>query len=200
MPCGAREDAALPWPAASIHAQIAREPSPPRILQGTGVGLAAAQAEFRQYVKNLPALDFHLAREIVDTNLTHPPLFKMCCPKPLVAHSYLVAMAVLENSDCRPIGFEGRRILCAVLFVRLFVRCCAFCFVQFSVQRVPSIRGGNAFHRQVLPRRDLGLRAGLRLSASSRTTAAFSASASASPSTAGAFSISASPDSSTAVH
>jgi hypothetical protein len=41
------------------------------------VGLAGGQAEFRQYVKNLPALDFHLAREIVDTNLTHPPLFKL---------------------------------------------------------------------------------------------------------------------------
>jgi hypothetical protein len=47
------------------------------VLQRTGVGLAGAQAEFRQYVKNLPALDFHLAREIVDTNLTHPPLFKL---------------------------------------------------------------------------------------------------------------------------
>jgi hypothetical protein len=47
------------------------------VLQGTGVGLAAIQAEFRQYVKNLLALDFHLAREIVDTNLTHPPLFRM---------------------------------------------------------------------------------------------------------------------------
>jgi hypothetical protein len=45
------------------------------------MGLAAGQAEFRQYIKNLPALDFHLAREIVDTNLTHPPLFKMCYPK-----------------------------------------------------------------------------------------------------------------------
>jgi hypothetical protein len=47
------------------------------ILQGTGVGLAFVQAEFRQNVKNLLALDFHLAREIVDTNLTHPPLFRM---------------------------------------------------------------------------------------------------------------------------
>jgi hypothetical protein len=53
-------------------------------LQRTGMGLAAVQAEFRQCVKNLTALDFQLAREIVDTNLTHPPLFKMCCPKPLI--------------------------------------------------------------------------------------------------------------------
>ena len=49
-------------------------------FQGTGVGLAICQPEFRQYVKNLPTLDFHLAREIVDTNLTHPPLFKICYP------------------------------------------------------------------------------------------------------------------------
>ena len=68
------------------------------LFQRTGVGLAGAQAEFRQYVKNLPALDFHLAREIVDTNLTHPPLFKMCYPKPLVAHSYLMALAALQTS------------------------------------------------------------------------------------------------------
>jgi hypothetical protein len=53
------------------------------ILQRTGVGLAAGQAELRQYVKNLPTLDFHLACEIVDSNLTHPPLFKMCRQKPL---------------------------------------------------------------------------------------------------------------------
>jgi hypothetical protein len=41
------------------------------------VGLAGSQAEFRQNIENLPALDFHLAREIVNTNLTHPPLFKV---------------------------------------------------------------------------------------------------------------------------
>jgi hypothetical protein len=62
------------------------------------VGLARGQAELCQYIKNLPALDFHLAREIVNTNLTHPPLFKLCFPKPLVAHSYLMALAVLETS------------------------------------------------------------------------------------------------------
>jgi hypothetical protein len=68
------------------------------LFQRAGVGLAASQAEFRQYVENLPALDFHLAREIVDTNLTHPPLFRLCYPKPLVAHSYLMAMAVRHAS------------------------------------------------------------------------------------------------------
>ena len=48
------------------------------IFQGTGMGLAASQAELRQHIKNLPTLDFHLACQIVDSNLTHPPLFKMC--------------------------------------------------------------------------------------------------------------------------
>jgi hypothetical protein len=62
------------------------------------VGLAAGKPELTQYVKNLTALDFHLAREIVDTNLTHPPLFKMCCLRRSVAHSYLLAMACFPNS------------------------------------------------------------------------------------------------------
>jgi hypothetical protein len=53
------------------------------VFQRTGMGLAGCQAEFRQYIENLPALDFHLAREIVDSNLTHPPLFKICYPKPI---------------------------------------------------------------------------------------------------------------------
>ena len=62
------------------------------VFQRTGMRLAAGQAEFHQYIKNLPTLDFHLACQIVDSNLTHPPLFKMCSPRPLVAHSYLMAM------------------------------------------------------------------------------------------------------------
>jgi hypothetical protein len=68
-----------------------------KAFQRTGMGLACAQAELRQNVKNLPALDFHLAREIVDTNLTHPPLFRFCYPKPLVAHGYLMALAALHH-------------------------------------------------------------------------------------------------------
>jgi hypothetical protein len=44
--------------------------------------LPLTQAEFRKYVKNLPALHFHLACEIVDSNLAHPPLFRICYPKP----------------------------------------------------------------------------------------------------------------------
>jgi hypothetical protein len=53
------------------------------VLQRTGVGLAAGQAKFRQNVKNPPTLDFHLACEIVNTNLTHPPLFTWVLPKAL---------------------------------------------------------------------------------------------------------------------
>jgi hypothetical protein len=52
------------------------------ILQRAGVGLATGQAQFCQYIQNLPALDFHLACEIVDSNLTHPPLFRLCCQSP----------------------------------------------------------------------------------------------------------------------
>jgi hypothetical protein len=47
------------------------------VFQGAGVGLAAVQAEFGKQVKNLLALDFQLARENVDSNLTHPPLFEL---------------------------------------------------------------------------------------------------------------------------
>ena len=62
------------------------------IFQRTRVSLTLGQAQLHQYVKDLTALDFHLACEIVDSNLTHPPLFKMCCPRRLVAHSYPTAM------------------------------------------------------------------------------------------------------------
>ena len=51
-------------------------------LQGAGVRLAFTKAELRQYVENLATLDFHLACEIVDSYLTHPPLFTLCYPKP----------------------------------------------------------------------------------------------------------------------
>jgi hypothetical protein len=62
------------------------------LLNGAGMGFSLAQAELSQYIKNLPTLDFQLAREIVNSNLAHPPLFRMCCPKPLVAHSYPMAL------------------------------------------------------------------------------------------------------------
>ena len=47
------------------------------VLQGAGVGLAAVQAELGKQVKNLLALDFQFARENIDSNLTHPPLFEL---------------------------------------------------------------------------------------------------------------------------
>jgi hypothetical protein len=68
------------------------------LFQRTGVGLALGQTEFRQYVKNLPTLDFHFACKIVNSNLTHPPLFDVCYSKPLVAHSCLVALAAADAS------------------------------------------------------------------------------------------------------
>jgi hypothetical protein len=77
------------------------------VFQRTGMGLAAGQAEFRQYIENLPALDFHLAREIVDSNLTHPPLFKLCFPKPLVAHSYLMALAGFVKCSLHGLARRG---------------------------------------------------------------------------------------------
>jgi hypothetical protein len=46
-------------------------------LERAGVGLAYTNAELVQHVENLPAFDFQLSRKIVDSNLTHPPLFKM---------------------------------------------------------------------------------------------------------------------------
>jgi hypothetical protein len=52
-------------------------------FQGAGMRFAGIQAELHQYVENPSTLDFHLAREIVDTNLTHPPLFKLCFPQPV---------------------------------------------------------------------------------------------------------------------
>jgi hypothetical protein len=64
------------------------------LVYRTRVCLTFTQTEFREYVKNLATLDFHLTREIVNSNLAHPPLFRMCCPKPLVAHSYLMALEV----------------------------------------------------------------------------------------------------------
>jgi len=44
-------------------------------LDGTRVGLAFCQAHRFQSIENLFTLDFQLARQIVNSNLTHPPLF-----------------------------------------------------------------------------------------------------------------------------
>ena len=47
------------------------------VFQRAGMSLPGGQAELCQYVENLSALDLHLARKIVNSNLTHPPLFKL---------------------------------------------------------------------------------------------------------------------------
>ncbi len=61
-----------------------------------GVRLAAGNTQFRKNVENRPRLHFQLFREIVNTNLAHPPLFNSVPPDcRLVAHSYLVAPAAL---------------------------------------------------------------------------------------------------------
>ena len=52
------------------------------VFDRTRVSFALTQAEFPEHVKNLTAFDFHLTREIVNSNLAHPPLFRMCYPKP----------------------------------------------------------------------------------------------------------------------
>ncbi len=52
------------------------------LFNRAGVSFTLTQAELSQNIKNLLALDFHLAREIVDSNLAHPPLFETCYPKP----------------------------------------------------------------------------------------------------------------------
>ena len=93
---GARR-AALAWPRPRVLRKMRANLLRLVRFQRAGVGLAASHAEFRENVENRAALDFQLARQIVDTNLTHPPLFKTCAAKtPLVAHSYLMALAALE--------------------------------------------------------------------------------------------------------
>ena len=65
-------------------------------LQRTGVRLASRNANLRKNVENRSRLYFQLFREIVDTNLTHPPLFNVCRQKVLVVHSFLMAMAAFK--------------------------------------------------------------------------------------------------------
>jgi hypothetical protein len=77
-------------------------------LQRAGVRLASSDAEFRKKVENRARLDFKLFREIVDTNLTHPPLFSVCAANPpLVAHSYLMALAALFTCVIVRLAFSG---------------------------------------------------------------------------------------------
>jgi hypothetical protein len=50
------------------------------IFNGAGVGhLGVTKAHLSQQIQNLPALDLYFSCQIVDSNLTHPPLFDVCC-------------------------------------------------------------------------------------------------------------------------
>jgi hypothetical protein len=49
-------------------------------LERAGVCFAPSDAEFRKNVENRARLDFKLFREIVDSNLAHPPLFASLLP------------------------------------------------------------------------------------------------------------------------
>ena len=53
------------------------------VFDRTRVSLALSQAQFPEYIENLSAFDFQLARQIVNSNLAHPPLFRICYPTPL---------------------------------------------------------------------------------------------------------------------
>jgi hypothetical protein len=56
-------------------------------LNGAGVGLLFRHTHFRQYIQNGFTLNFQLPGQIVDSNLTHPPLFSSTLP--LSLHSNL---------------------------------------------------------------------------------------------------------------
>jgi len=43
-------------------------------FERTRMGLLFGDADHRQSIQDLPALDFQLARQIIDSNFTHPPL------------------------------------------------------------------------------------------------------------------------------
>jgi hypothetical protein len=89
-------------------------------LQRTRVRFGLRNAEFRKNVENRSRLDFKLFREIVDTNLTHPPLFSSSAAKPpLVAHRYSMALAAFKVSVFVQPAFEFQAHLRAVLFGRL---------------------------------------------------------------------------------
>jgi hypothetical protein len=48
-------------------------------LKRAGVRFPSGHADFRKNIENRARLDFQLFREIVDTNLAHPPLFEIFC-------------------------------------------------------------------------------------------------------------------------
>jgi hypothetical protein len=60
-------------------------------LDGTRVGFAICHIHVFQGIENLLTLDFQLARQIVNSNLTHPPLFVVVLISRLTGHSNLAA-------------------------------------------------------------------------------------------------------------
>jgi hypothetical protein len=56
-----------------------------------GVSFARNDAQFRKNVENRARLYFKLFREIVNTNLAHPPLFESCAAQPSLTPERLVA-------------------------------------------------------------------------------------------------------------
>jgi hypothetical protein len=54
------------------------------VFKRTGMGFLFSDTNFRQDVKNRLALDLQLSRQIVDSNLTHPPFL---LPPPLLKSS-----------------------------------------------------------------------------------------------------------------
>jgi len=98
-------------------------------FQRTGVRLASRNAELRKNVENRSRLYFQLFREIVNTNLTHPPLFNVCRQKALVVHSFLMALAAFKIPLSRAWFGKTRRILRPVLFGRLLFFNSAFAFI-----------------------------------------------------------------------
>ena len=57
------------------------------------MGLLFGYANRCQSIQDFSALDFQLARQIIDSNFTHPPLF-CAVPPALVAHSNPSALGV----------------------------------------------------------------------------------------------------------
>lgn len=90
-------------------------------LQRTGVRLARRNAKLWKNVENRSRLYFQLFREIVNSNLTHPPLFNVCRQKALVVHSFLMALAAFKSSVVVRVASKyaahlTRRPLCQAAF------------------------------------------------------------------------------------
>jgi hypothetical protein len=84
-------------------------------FDGARMGLAFGQTQASQSIENLFTFDFQLTRQIVNSNLTHPPLFVV-----LPYAGYLV-IATSRQIDCCLLllssesMFMGQRILLAAL-------------------------------------------------------------------------------------